>query len=152
MQISSWILLLWHDQDAVHSVKQGVCWPLSSKIFWEGFCAMHIHWNLSKVQGYVKTTHSVVLDYAVDVHVLNDEDLQLSYGELGNFRWFHYLSLFQEDRSFQKLWYIYTYMYTRNRQDKRWWVLVGEEVCSRPKWHDLKRSSLKEGKRWFFER
>ena len=41
---------------------------------------------VSKVQGYVKTTHSVVLDYAVDVHVLNDEDLQLSYGELGNFR------------------------------------------------------------------
>ena len=40
----------------------------------------------SKVQGYVKSTHSVVLDYAVDVHVLNDEDLQLSYGELGNFR------------------------------------------------------------------
>jgi len=39
----------------------------------------------NKVQGYVKTTHSVVLDYAVDVHVLNDEDLQLSYGELGNF-------------------------------------------------------------------
>ena len=39
-----------------------------------------------QVQGYVKTTHSVVLDYAVDVHVLNDEDLQLSYGELGNFR------------------------------------------------------------------
>ena len=106
VQISSWILLLWHDQDAVHSVKQGVWWPLSNKIFLEGFCAMHIHWNLSKVQGYVKTTHSVVLDYAVDVHVLNDEDLQLSYGELGNFRWFHYLFLFQEHRSFQKLWYV----------------------------------------------
>ena len=51
---------------------------------------MHIQFKrsdiVSKVQGYVKTTHSVVLDYAVDVHVLNDEDLQLSYGELGNFR------------------------------------------------------------------
>lgn len=39
----------------------------------------------NKVQGYVKTTHSVVLDYAVDVHVLSEQDLQLSYGELGNF-------------------------------------------------------------------
>ena len=35
----------------------------------------------------MKTTHSVVLDYAVDVHELDREDLQLSYGELGNFRW-----------------------------------------------------------------
>ena len=28
---------------------------------------------------YVKTTHSVVLDYAVDVHVLSEQDLQLSF-------------------------------------------------------------------------
>ena len=34
---------------------------------------------------YVKTTHSVVLDYAVNVHQLSEEDQVLGYGELGNF-------------------------------------------------------------------
>ena len=34
---------------------------------------------------YVKTTHSVVLDYAVNVHQLSEEDQMLGYGELGNF-------------------------------------------------------------------
>jgi len=38
-----------------------------------------------KVQGYVKTTHSVVLDYAVVVERLEPSDLVLDYGELGNF-------------------------------------------------------------------
>ena len=60
---------------------------MNNELFWEA-CVACIHSlpGTPKVQGYVKTTHSVVLDYAVDVHVLNDEDLQLSYGELGNFR------------------------------------------------------------------
>ena len=34
---------------------------------------------------YVKTTHSVVLDYAVNVERLEPSDLVLDYGELGNF-------------------------------------------------------------------
>ena len=34
---------------------------------------------------YVKTTHSVVLDYSVNVHQLSEEDQLLGYGELGNF-------------------------------------------------------------------
>ena len=37
------------------------------------------------VQGYGKTAHSVVLDYAVNVLQLNTEDQMLGYGELGNF-------------------------------------------------------------------
>lgn len=39
----------------------------------------------NKVQGYGKTAHSVVLDYAVNVLQLNTEDQMLGYGELGNF-------------------------------------------------------------------
>jgi len=39
----------------------------------------------NKVQGYVKTAHSVVLDYAVNVLQLRPEDQILGYGELGNF-------------------------------------------------------------------
>lgn len=77
VQVPSWFLLLWYDQDALHPIQQGPTF-VPSEIF-----QVIIH---MQVQGYVKTTHSVVLDYAVDVHVLNDEDLQLSYGELGNFR------------------------------------------------------------------
>ena len=40
---------------------------------------------LYTVQGYGKTAHSVVLDYAVNVLQLNTEDQMLGYGELGNF-------------------------------------------------------------------
>jgi len=39
----------------------------------------------NKVQGYVKTKHSVVLDYSVNIIPLEGEELILSYGELGNF-------------------------------------------------------------------
>ena len=37
------------------------------------------------MQGYGKTAHSVVLDYAVNVLQLKPEDQMLGYGELGNF-------------------------------------------------------------------
>lgn len=39
----------------------------------------------NKVQGYVKTANSVVLDYSVDVIQLDENDFLLDYGELGNF-------------------------------------------------------------------
>jgi len=39
----------------------------------------------SKVQGYVKSGSSVVLDYAVNIHQLSEDDQTLGYGELGNF-------------------------------------------------------------------
>ncbi|XP_023344754.1 glycine receptor subunit alpha-1 [Eurytemora carolleeae] len=39
----------------------------------------------NKVQGYVKTANSVVLDYAVKTEPLKGEDLILDYGDLGNF-------------------------------------------------------------------
>ena len=39
----------------------------------------------NKVQGYVKTANSVVLDYSVDVIQLQESDFILDYGELGNF-------------------------------------------------------------------
>ena len=41
--------------------------------------------NEIHVQGYGKTAHSVVLDYAVNVKQLKPEDQMLGYGELGNF-------------------------------------------------------------------
>merc|ERR1719384_2871191 len=39
----------------------------------------------NKVQGFVKTANSVVLDYKVDVIELGPSDFILEYGELGNF-------------------------------------------------------------------
>jgi len=47
--------------------------------------AKMIFTQTNKVQGYVKTAHSVVLDYAVNVMELSAEDQVLGYGELGNF-------------------------------------------------------------------
>ena len=41
--------------------------------------------NEIHVQGYGKTAHSVVLDYAVNVKQLKPEDQMLGYGELVNF-------------------------------------------------------------------
>merc|ERR1719384_2797815 len=39
----------------------------------------------NKVQGFVKTANSVVLDYKVDIIELGPRDFVLNYGELGNF-------------------------------------------------------------------
>ena len=107
----------------------------SNKVWWNILGRLLIPWHayslksdaVSKVQGYVKTTHSVVLDYAVDVHVLNDEDLQLSYGELGNFRLFKFLPFSRIQKlSKTQIWCIVEIetkdMGTQRKRSSEWYI------------------------------